>query len=182
MHLFWHYKLVNKANLQGISSVIIACNHISLFDPPFVGSVIPFEIGFLAKAELFKNKWFGKLITTLNAIPIVRHKADMAAITASQALLDTGKSLLMFPEGTRKGKTIKSGVGMFAMKMQRDILPVYIENADKPFQCLFFLKRLKIVFGNIIQRDYWEGWSQTKESYQKLAEYVYSQIMELSNA
>jgi len=182
MRLFWHYKLVNKANLQGVSSVLIASNHISWFDPPFIGAVIPFEIGFLAKAELFKHKWFGSLIAHLNAIPIVRHKADMAAITASKALLDTGKSLLMFPEGTRKGKKIKPGVGMFAMKMQRDILPVYIENADKPLQCMFFLKRLKIVIGEKIQRNIWEGWSQDKDSYQKLAEYVYSQIMELGNA
>jgi len=170
---------VNKENLQGVQSMIIACNHTSWFDPPFVGAVIPFEIGFLAKAELFKNKAFGALIRWLNAIPIVRHTADMAAITACKNLLDTGKSLLMFPQGTRHGRTIKPGVGMFAVKMERDILPVYIENADKLLLCLLFIKRMKIVIGTPIRLTNQE---QTKENYQRIAEHVYEQIMELKYA
>jgi len=182
MWLFWHYRLVNKDNLKGISSVIIASNHISWFDPPFIGAVIPFEIGYLAKAELFRRKFLRTLITALNAIPVVRNRADMSAISASKDLLNTGRSLLMFPEGTRKGKSIKPGVGMFAMKMERDILPIYIENADKPLQCMLFLKRMKIVFGDPIKKEYWEGWTPEKENYQKLAEHVFARIMELRYA
>jgi len=182
MKLLWHYTLVNKENLQGINSAIIACNHTSWFDPPFIGAVIPFEIGILAKAELFKNRFFRALITTLNAIPVERHKADMGAITACKNLLDTGKSLLLFPQGTRHGKNIKPGVGLFAMQMQREILPIYIENADKFLLCFLFIRRMKIVVGKPIKIDYFKDWEQTKESYQRLAEHVYANIMELRYA
>ena len=181
MMLFWHYKVVNHSRLKDAKSVIIASNHISNFDPPFIGAVTPFEIAYLAKSELFKRKIFAGLIRHLNAIPIVRGKTDMNAINKAMKILDSGKSLLLFPEGTRKGKSIKPGVGMFAMKMQKDILPIYIENADKPLHCMFFFKRTKIIIGELIPKEYFIEWESEKENYQKLAEYVYSKIKELPN-
>jgi 1-acyl-sn-glycerol-3-phosphate acyltransferase len=181
LYLFFHPKFENFDRLKGLQSVIIASNHNSWFDPPFYGGFIPSEIAFLAKAELFKNKLFGWFIRTLNTIPIVRGKPDVNAISTAIRELESGKSLLIFPEGTRRGKTIKPGVGLFAIKTKCDIIPVYIENSDKFWQCAFFLCRVRIIIGEPIKVEYFEGWTEQKESYQKLAEYVYNKIMELKN-
>jgi 1-acyl-sn-glycerol-3-phosphate acyltransferase len=179
LYIFFHPKFENFDRLRGVHSVIIASNHNSWFDPPFYGGFVPFEIAFLAKAELFKNKLFGWFIRTLNTIPIVRGKPDINAISNAIKALESGKSLLIFPEGTRRGKTIKPGVGLFAIKTQSDIVPIYIENSDQFWRCAFFLKRVRIIVGEPIKKDYFDGWPEQKESYQKLAEYVYERIMEL---
>ena len=183
MKSVWQYEIINKERFQLAKSVIIASNHISWFDPPFIGAVVPFEICYLAKAELFKNKIIGKYLSVINVIPYVRGTADMKAISTVLTILNSGRSLLMFPEGTRKGKNIKPGVGLFAMKTQRDILPVYIENSDKLLSCFFSrTKKIKIVLGEPISYDYFATWEQTKENYQKLADYTYSKIKELKHA
>ena len=181
MKLFWHYKVVNFDRLKNARSMILACNHISYFDPPLIGGITPYEIAFLAKSELFKQKHFAALIRHLNAIPVVRGKPDLNAVNLALKSLDSGKSLILFPEGGRKGKTVKPGVGMFAIKMQKAILPIYIENVDKPFQCMFFLKRAKVIIGEPILPEYFKDWEPEKENYQKLADYVYTKIKELAN-
>ena len=179
MKYFFGYELINEENMLDAKSILLAANHISWFDPPFIGSVIPFEISFLAKAELFKNKLFGKIISNLNAVPVVRKATDMKAIANAIKMLDSGRSLLLFPEGTRRGKGIKPGIGMFAIKTKRDILPIYIENSDKVWSCLFSKRKIKIVFGERIKYEYLSEWEAKKENFQKLADYTYQKIMEL---
>jgi 1-acyl-sn-glycerol-3-phosphate acyltransferase len=180
MRHLWGCEVIHGERLSEAKSLIIASNHISWYDPPLIGAVIPYEIAYLAKAELFKNRLFRALITTLNAIPITRNAGDMKGITNAMNVLNSGKSLLMFPEGTRKGKNIKPGVGMFAMKMRKDILPLYIENSDRLMSCVFSSKRkIRIVVGEQIKAEYFAEWEENKESYQRLAEYVYGKIGEL---
>jgi len=179
MFTFWHYKLVNKHRLKGVKSVIIASNHISWYDPPFIGSVLPFEITFLAKAELCKKKIFAKMFNWMNVIPIFRGRPDKGAIEKSIKVLNENKSLLIFPQGTRNGKNIKPGIGLFSINTQHDILPVYIENADKLFHCLFFLKRLKIVIGEIIPFSKFSDLEPNKENYQIISDYTFKKIEEL---
>lgn len=181
MKSLWHLELVHKERLNSVKSVIIASNHISYYDPPCIASVIPFEIAFLAKAELFKNKYIGSFLRYLNAIPVKRGTADKGAIEKSINTLNSGKSLLLFPEGTRKGKSIKPGLGMFAFNTKHDILPVYIENSDKLTDCFLFKKRLKIVFGEVISFSQFADLEANKENYQMISKYVYNKINELKN-
>ena len=41
MKIFWKLQIINSERLSEISDCIIAANHISAFDPPFIGSIIP---------------------------------------------------------------------------------------------------------------------------------------------
>jgi 1-acyl-sn-glycerol-3-phosphate acyltransferase len=177
--ILYGYELIHFERLAEAKSMILAANHISWFDPPIIGALAPFEIGFLAKAELFKNRIFGALISNLNSVPIVRKSTDLKAINKVLELLGSGKSLLIFPEGTRNGKSIKPGVGMFAMRMKCDILPIYIENTDKLMSCLFSSKKVRVTFGERIRYEEFADWEMKKENYQKLAEYTYGKITEL---
>ncbi|MCK9328546.1 MAG: lysophospholipid acyltransferase family protein [Candidatus Cloacimonetes bacterium] len=181
MRCCWHYKLVNKNKLKDVNSVIIASNHISWFDPPFIASILPFEITFLAKAELCKYSLAAKIFNWLNVIPIYRGRPDKGAIEKSINTLNNNKSLLIFPQGTRNGSKIKPGIGLFMLNTKHNILPIYIENANKFFSCFFFIKRLKIVFGDVIPYTQFAELETNREAYQLISEYTFKKINELQN-
>ena len=111
-------------------SVLVACNHIATLDPVLAGSALPFESWYVAKLELFRNPAFGRLIGRFNAIPIRRGTADFAALDRAVQLLQEGRCVFMFPEGTRQkpGKLGEPrwGFGYVAMRAGRPIVPVFV--------------------------------------------------------
>ena len=180
MKIFFPYEIVNKDRLESLRGNIIASNHVSNFDPPLIGSVIPHEIYFMAKAELFKNKIIGKFLRTLNAIPIKRGKMDIGAIKKCINVLNQDNSLLIFPQGTRNGKNAKAGIGMIASAVKKDIVPIYIENSNKFLSCFFRINKIRIIIGETIKwsdYDYLEG---NKEKYQLISNDIFNKINQLS--
>ena len=181
MRLAWNYQVINREFLSHSAPCILAANHISWFDPPFIGSITPYELAYLAKSDLFKYRFSNSFLRSVNAIPVKRNQTDKTAISNVLNVLETGKSLLLFPQGGTKRKTIKPGVGLFAMRMQKDIIPIYIKNADKPFSCMFRIKKTIIVIGQPIKHEIFSDWELTRENYQKLADLVFEKIMELES-
>ena len=181
MHIFWHYKVCHAERLHNLQNCIIAANHISAFDPPFIGSVIPIEIHYLAKWELFKHKLFAAFLLSVNCIPVKRGRIDKAAITRVKAILRKNHSILIFPEGTRNSGKPKSGIGKFAIETKTDICPVYIENSTDFWSCFFGKKKLKIVVGERIKAETFAMLESIKENYQLLSDQVFCQINELKN-
>jgi 1-acyl-sn-glycerol-3-phosphate acyltransferase len=181
MNVFWGLKIVHKERLNDISNCIIAANHISLNDPPFIASIMPIEISFLAKSELFKNKIFGSLISYLNAIPIRRGAIDREALQKVEKSLQDGKTILIFPEGTRKSTKAKPGIGKIALETKTDIVPIYIENSNNFFGCLIRKKRLCIVIGERIKTDEYPIKENIKDSYREYSDFILKRIYELKN-
>ncbi len=179
--IFMGLKIDNKQRLANAQNCIIVANHISALDPPIIGSIIPLEIHYLAKSELFKNKLFGNFLRSINVIPIKRGKIDKNAITSVQKLLSSGHSILIFPEGTRNGGKAKAGVGKFAIQMQVDILPIYIENSNDFLECLFRKKRLHIIVGEKYKYEEFSHFEDKRENYRELANTVYKKIMDIKN-
>lgn len=176
----WNLEIIHPENFSQINNCIIAANHISFFDPPFLGAIIPKEIYFLAKAELFKNPILKIVLPKLNAFPIRRGTIDRSAIMQAEKLLTQGNSLLIFPEGTRKNAKVKAGIGKIAFQMQKNILPIHIKNSDHLFLCFLRKKKLQIIVGNIIEINTFCG-DDDKKTYQKIAEFTIQKIYELEN-
>jgi 1-acyl-sn-glycerol-3-phosphate acyltransferase len=109
---------------------LIVSNHQSILDPPLVGGATPRQIFFLAKAELFRIPLFGQLIRALHARPVRREGSDPRALKTAARLLEEGRALLVFPEGTRSvdGRLgeAKPGVGMLAIMSGAPVVPTYI--------------------------------------------------------
>jgi len=179
--IFMGLEIVNEQRLANAENCIIVANHISIFDPPFIGSIIPLEIHYLAKSEIFKNKLMDKFFRSINAIPVKRGRIDKYAITTVQELLSSGRSLLIFPEGTRNGGKAKAGVGKFAIQMKVDILPIYIENSNKFLKCLIRKKHLRIIVGEKYKYEEYSHLEEKKENYRELANIVYKKILDLKN-
>ncbi len=179
--IFWGLEIINKERLSSVQNCIIAPNHVAAVDPFFIGSIIPVEIYYLAKIELFRNKAVGSILKFLNAIPVKRGMIDKAAIRFVTQVLNKGHSILIFPEGTRKSASVKSGVGKFAMQLKKDILPIYIKNSPFFWKCFLRKEKLKIVIGEKIKAESFSNLDEIKENYRSLAEHVLKKINELSN-
>jgi len=139
--------------------VIIAANHISLWDPPVVGTAIPGRrIHFMAKEELFTNKLFAWIIgKQLGAFPVKRGAADRTAIRTALTLLETGNILGIFPEGTRSknGKlgAPEAGLALIAVKAGVPVIPTAIIGTNKIFNNGCLLPKFKVIFGKPLLFD-----------------------------
>ncbi|MCF7919862.1 MAG: 1-acyl-sn-glycerol-3-phosphate acyltransferase [Candidatus Cloacimonetes bacterium] len=163
------------------TNCLICANHISANDPPFIGTIIPFKVNFLAKIELFRNPLMAKILWKVKAIPIRRGRIDRRALQEVEKRLAQGESIVIFPEGTRKSNKVKAGTGKFALEMKKDILPIYIENSNDVLGCIFGKKNLRITVGDFIKSESFQDMEATKENYQLLADEVMKKINELKD-
>lgn len=183
MIVFCRLKLVGIENIPETGGFILASNHISAVDPPFLGSSISRSMHYMAKKELFANFILGPLIRNLNAIPVDRGIFDRNALEKSKSVLSQGDGLIMFPEGTRSktgrlGKG-KPGIGMLARSAVVPIVPAYIHNSKIFYKMLFLGKRLIIGFGRPISADWVADRDDSKEGYRAIASEVMERISRL---
>jgi len=132
--------------------LLIVANHMSNLDPPLIGSMVPREMHFAAKIQLFKQP-LGTIITYCNALPIRRSGSDKDAIKRIVGILKDGNALIMFPEGTRQGKdggATKAGPGMVAALSKADILPAQIIGTHDLKQAFRNRGSLRLRFGEPI--------------------------------
>ena len=153
--LLYRVTYIGKPNVPRRGKLIIAANHISGWDPVFVGSAMVRVIHAMAKEEIFHN-WFVKAVVTgLNAFPVSRGSGDRRAFDYSLALLEHDKVLGIFPEGTRSkdyrpGKA-KSGVALIAAASGADVVPVAIWSGGKPVRA--FRTHVVVEFGPVIRNE-----------------------------
>lgn len=131
---------IKKMPKRKDGAYILSCNHYSNFDVVLLDIKFGRKYYYLAKKELFENKFIAWILTKLGAIKIDRESSDITAIKNSMKILKKGKPLGIFPEGTRnKGDDIaqmnqaKSGTIVIASKAGVPILPVAIYRRPKLF-------------------------------------------------
>ena len=128
-----HYQLTFEGleNVPTDGGNIFASNHRSYGDPIFIALMTRVPISYMAKEELFKkNIFFTALIKAWGAFPVVRGSGDTQVIDTSIDKLESGRNLVIFPEGTRStdgkiGKG-KNGVALIAAVAQTKVVPVGI--------------------------------------------------------
>ncbi|MBI2743841.1 MAG: 1-acyl-sn-glycerol-3-phosphate acyltransferase [Chlamydiales bacterium] len=129
------FKLTYKHQVFGLEhfthgGAIIAANHASFFDPPIGAISSPEEVHFLARESLFKFPLFGTLIRALNSHPVRGDAGDVAVFKTICSLLNEGKKVLLFPEGTReqsdKLEEIKPGMALLISRTGAFVQPLYI--------------------------------------------------------
>jgi 1-acyl-sn-glycerol-3-phosphate acyltransferase len=118
------------------ASYVIVSNHRSYIDILVAQAALKIPFLWLAKSELFKIPVFGPAMKILGHIPVERNKAfraSSALARAEEALLD-GKSVWVFPEGTRTARgelgRFKRGAFLMAVRTGAPLLPVAIVGSD----------------------------------------------------
>lgn len=152
--LYHRGRVVHAERLPVEGGVILAGNHVSFLDPPLFGAACRREAFFMARDTLFRNRVANWVLRSWNCVPIKREGGDIAAMRAALRMLDEGKAVLMFPEGTRSRdgqlQEGRAGIGMIAAKANTTIVPLRIFGADKAMPRGTSLPRparLTIVFG-----------------------------------
>lgn len=183
--LLYGIKLYGTENLNFEGPALLASNHISLCDPPLIGSCTPFPIHFMAKSELFENKFFGGMIRALNAFPVKRGRIDRAALAQAQALLERGSRLLMFPEGTRQKSGImaeaRPGAGKIAIENGVPVLPVYVSGANRLRKLVFSRRHICICYGQLIESKGFMAGAPDKERIREFSRKIMDEIKNLKN-
>jgi len=133
--VLFNLKVYGLENIPKGGNYIFASNHKSYLDPMVVPVACHFRMGFVAKESLFRHKLLSFIIRNLGAFPIRRNASDIRAIKEILKRLKTGKSVLIFPEGTRASgdspREVQKGVGFVAIKSGKPVIPVYIDGSEK---------------------------------------------------
>ncbi len=153
------FKTILPVRYHGLENVrqmdapyILMGNHVTMIDPVIMAAAAPkYQIRFIGKKELTKNKLLNAFFNELRMIPVDRHNTDMEAMRACMRVTREGGVLGIFPEGTRHHKglmeEIESGVALIALRSKVPLVPIYL--AGK----LRFFRSLDVYVGEPISMD-----------------------------
>ena len=131
--LFFRLRVYGKENIPADGAFLLVSNHQSFLDPVFCGVPLKRDLFFLARHTLFSNKFFGKVLWAINAMPVKRGQADMSAMKMVIARLKAGFGVCLFPEATRSsdGKiaAFKPGLGLLCKRGDAPIVPMVVDGA-----------------------------------------------------
>lgn len=167
-------KVRGKHHVPEVGTVILCCNHMSLLDPPLLGSPLKRQVHFMAKAELFKVPVIGWLITQFGSFPVKRGGVSKESIRAALEVLNQQKIIGIFPEGTRNQENAlaKKGAASLALKSNAIVIPVAIIGN------YILLRSMLIVYGKPVDLSEFAGISSA-HNLEKATEMIMSSIRTL---
>lgn len=176
-YLLFRIEVINKEKIKKDGAMIVCSNHTSNLDPLILFSIIPQNIYFIAKQELFEIPVLGWFLKKVGVFPVKRGAHDTKAIKTCISILKHNKTLGMFPEGTRnrEGKKIepKAGVILFAARTDSPILPISICRPVK------FFRKNRVIVGNLINYPKEKYGRLEYDEYKKLSADVMKNIYKL---
>ena len=126
---FWYNpKILNKENIPKDAPVIIACNHVHLFDQCLTIAATKRVIHYMAKKEYFEGK-LRPFFEAFGCISVDRQKSpDINSVKSALRVLKRGGAIGIFPEGTRNRTNklllkFKPGAVALAKKADAYIVP-----------------------------------------------------------
>ncbi|WP_028389897.1 lysophospholipid acyltransferase family protein [Bacillus cihuensis] len=145
----------NIENLPVESGYVIACTHRGWVDILALGvSILPVEIHFMAKKELFQSKAIGWFLRKINAFPVDRDNPGTSTVKIPIQLLKQGENVGIFPSGTRTSDEVplKRGAVTIAKLARVPIVPAAY-SGPTGFKDLFKRQPITIILGEPIYLD-----------------------------
>lgn len=157
-------------------AAILASNHLSFIDSVFLPLVLRRPVTFLAKSEYFTGRgvkgWLVRqFFRASGQLPIDRSggKASEEALNTGIAVLNEGKLLGIYPEGTRspdgrlyRGRT---GIARMALDANVPVIPVAMIDTDKVMpigQKMPKVLRIGVVFGRPLDFSRFQGYENDR--------------------
>lgn len=138
--IFFPTKVIHKERLPKKKKAIVTSNHYSNLDPILLDIKLRRKFRYMAKVELFKNKFIGAFLKSMGGFPVDRNNVTPSVFKKTLSELKQNHQVFIFPEGTRnKADTeemadAKSGVITFASKGDAEIVPMLIYHKPKAFR------------------------------------------------
>jgi len=149
-----------KVQIHGLENIpedghyLFCPNHLSLADVMIMAAVVPRQVRFMAKKELFSIPLISSLIKGMGAVPINRGAADVSALKKMISFYEEGGDICVYPQGHRnpgkhpKDTVVHNGVGLISYKAKCDVIPVGFFGKGwklRPF------RENHIIFGKVIK-------------------------------
>jgi 1-acyl-sn-glycerol-3-phosphate acyltransferase len=173
-------------NVPDGTGSVLACNHVSSFDPWPLG--VPLwpkrQLRFMAKSELY---WWPltPILNGAGAFPVRRGQRDVAAIETAVRLAREGHVVAMFPEGTRRTKGLvkrhearpRSGAARIALEAGVPLVPAAVSGTDS----LRRFGKLRVAYGPPVEIDDLRG-RELGEAAHEATERLMTRILELERS
>lgn len=195
------YRYWFNLTAEGIENIpqdkpyLIVSNHCSHLDEPAIIAAQQKhmkQVYSLAAKDYFFDPplkgWFCQYF--LNMIPFDRQGKCFQNLKVCQKILEQGKIILIFPEGTRsltgKLQPFKLGLGLLAVKLKVPMIPVYIQGS---YQALpkgeYFPRKypIKVKFGSPVEIEPYlekESTLAKRQIYQDIVRDLQTKVEQLS--
>ena len=125
-------KVIGEENVRPDQNYVYMANHSSLVDIPAMFAYLPYQFRIMAKKELFYVPFMGWHLWSAGNFPVDRSDGRKTAQSLRRVIegVRKGKSLAVFPEGTRsfdgRLQAFKPGAFKIAVRAGVAIVPVTI--------------------------------------------------------
>ncbi|MCP3904034.1 MAG: 1-acyl-sn-glycerol-3-phosphate acyltransferase [Planctomycetes bacterium] len=132
--LLFDLKVDGSHHVPDRPGVLIVANHQSVLDSILLTLRVERPLSYLAKSELFENRFVGWLLRTVfNAFPVRLGRGDVGAIKETIQRLRDGHLMSLYPEGarTRDGRIgpLQKGVALIVQRAEVAVVPAVIAGA-----------------------------------------------------
>ena len=141
VRILFSTKIIHKENLpKRKTKAIVTTNHYSNWDPVIYAIFMSRKFRFMAKKELFDNKFVGFILKGLGAFPVDRENMSPSTFKTVMTELKNNHQIFIFPEGTRNKSgskellEIKSGFLALASRGDCPITPMLMYRRTKAFR------------------------------------------------
>jgi 1-acyl-sn-glycerol-3-phosphate acyltransferase len=136
-HLLASITITGMENIPFKQPYVATFNHISMYDPPFVMACWPEMLEIMGASVLWQKPFEGSLARLYHAIPVHRGEYDRAVFDKVLHVLESGRPILMSPEGGRSHVTAlrraKPGLAFIIERAGVAVVPIGIVGTTDDF-------------------------------------------------
>jgi len=152
----FYFKKIMISGLENIpkdKAILFVANHQNaLIDPILIASIMPRELNFLTRADVFNKPLIKALLSTVNMMPIYRIKDGRTGLSKNEEvfekchkILNNNGTILIFPEGNhniqRRLRILSKGfINISGRKSQ---YPASLKNTKQRFYKDYYRRRGK---------------------------------------
>jgi len=136
-HVLGRIKIVGKEHVPYGKPYVVAMNHVSMFDPPFVGAFWPDQLEIIGASDVFDKPGQGLILKAYGVIPVHRGDYDRVLLTKIIHIIKSGVPLLIAPEGGRSHvlamRRAKPGIAYIIEQTGVPVVPVGLVGTTEDF-------------------------------------------------
>ena len=185
--LCFQLRFTGQENIPTQGRLLIAANHASILDIPFLGCGAARQLAFIGRHNLFPIPGINSLLQRLGWIPIRQDGFDRDGLRRAEASIAKGKAVVIFPEGARTETGAlgegKLGLAMLVARTKCLVVPAYISGT---FEALPIGARrisfhpVRVIYGAPIDFSPEIERLSKKEFYRHVTDTVMASILDLA--
>lgn len=125
-------KLQGIENLKNNTNTIIIANHSSWFDQIALIDSLDLPLAFVANAKYFKYPGLNRVLRKMGSVPVLGGDINKS-LACCRATLESGRWLVIYPEGTRSTSLLpfRRGAALLAQQTGVALQPILIHGAEE---------------------------------------------------